>query len=66
MESESEGSEGFLFLPTPLLLQSLTILCKLEAQVEESADHRAHSQSLMSTGLLEKHGGLLDGGRKVG
>ena len=24
--TESEGSEGFLYLPTPLLLQSLTIL----------------------------------------
>ena len=28
-ETESKGSEGFLFLTTPLLLQSLTILCKL-------------------------------------
>ena len=36
---------------------------KTEAQAEESANHRAHSQSLV---LLGKQGSLLDGGRKVG
>ena len=28
-QSESDRSEGFVFLPTPLQLQSLTILCEL-------------------------------------
>ena len=30
MESESEGSERFGFLPIPLLLASLTIQCKID------------------------------------
>ena len=42
-ELGSEGSEGFLFLPIPLLIPSLIIMCKL---VKWNKNHKQKNQRI--------------------
>ena len=54
MESESQGSESFLFLYDSVACDQ----SELEAQAEESANHIAHSQSLYARFRVRKKGSL--------
>ena len=67
-ESESEGSEGYRFPPTLFLFPLCVNLLKVIGSTSGSgsANLRPQFQSLTRWVLSGKHGGLLDGGRKVG